>query len=69
MAEHSPDSDLATLTDLGKRMKIEGRDLEKFIHTCMKRLGYADRQTYYTKEEKRTGGYFGGNDNSEDGDL
>lgn len=71
MAEHSAESDQALVTDLGKRMKMAGSDLNKFVDHCMRGLGYDFKRTYYTIEGKSRnsgGGFFGGGKNSTDED-
>jgi hypothetical protein len=65
------DKDLASVTAMGKRLKLEGKDLAQYIHRHMTGFGYAATRTYTTpKSGGNRGGFFSsGDDDDDDDDL
>lgn len=68
MANSTPDDDLKSVTAMAKRLKLEGRELEMYIHRHMTGLGHVARRTYVPadKNTSKSGGFFGGGDDDED---
>lgn len=67
-------ADLASITGMGKRLKLEGDELKKYIRTHMKGLGYGTETTFTMPKKsdgKSGGGILGslfGSDDDEDDD-
>lgn len=69
------DTDLEAVTAQANRMKLTGKDRERYIHEHMTRYGYKAKRTYYEPEDdddNSGGGFFGrrrrseGDDDDED---
>jgi hypothetical protein len=62
--------DLRIITNMAKRLKLEGADLSRYIHEHMTKLGYKAERTYTRPKsaEKKGSGFFGGGKSSDDDD-
>jgi hypothetical protein len=43
--------DLESVTNAGKRLKLKGRELEKYVHDHMTGFGYKSKRSYFKTEE------------------
>lgn len=73
--ETEAEKDLKSITAMGKRLKLSGRELSDYVHEHMSKLGYRSRRSYYSENDKgsgrRSGGGvfgFGGSSNDDDDD-
>lgn len=66
-----PESDLKSVTAMGKRLKLEGKELAQYIHRHMTGFGYESQRTYVAPKGggKGKGFFSGGDDDDEDEDL
>jgi hypothetical protein len=64
--------DLESVTAAGKRLKLKGRDLERYIHDHMVGFGYKSKRSYFKDEEGDEGSepfWRRGKKDEEDDDL